>query len=137
MPITISCPCQAVKLEVTGDPLVCFLCHCDDCQTVHGAGYIPVALYRGEQVRVCEGELLAWKLKTTTRATCTRCGTRLFAEPAGGEIRTIVASLLPDGVFRPTFHVQCQHAARPVGDELPHFKGFPAAFGGSDERVAW
>jgi hypothetical protein len=48
-----------------------------------------------------------------------------------------IASLLPKGSFSPTFHIQCQHAVRPVRDDLPHFKGFPASFGGSDEKVTW
>jgi hypothetical protein len=33
--------------------------------------------------------------------------------------------------------MQCQHALLPVKDALPHFKGFPAAMGGSDERMPW
>jgi hypothetical protein len=45
--------------------------------------------------------------------------------------------LLPQGEFRPTFHVQCRFAVRPVSDELPHFKAMPARFGGSDEVVEW
>jgi hypothetical protein len=137
MPITIQCHCGDVKIELTGDPLACVYCHCDDCQTVHGAAYLPAAMYWARQTRIVTGEPLRWKLKRTTRATCRQCGTRLFAEPADMSIRTITAYLLPAGIFRPTFHIQCQHALLPVADDLPHFKGFPAIFGGSDECVSW
>jgi hypothetical protein len=134
---TVQCLCGAIKLELGGEPLACFYCHCDDCQAVHGAAYLPAALYRTAQTRIVAGEPARWKRKTTTRATCVACGTRVFAEPPGLEIRSITAYLLPEGVFRPTFHVQCQHALLPVNDDLPHFKGFPAMLGGSDEPVAW
>jgi hypothetical protein len=135
--ITIQCPCGAITIELTGEPVACFYCHCDDCQAVHGAAYLPAALYRHEQTRVVAGQPLLWKRRTTARGTCGACGTRLFAEPPDLEIRSITGYLLPKGVFRPTFHVQCQHALLPVSDDLPHYKGFPAMFGGSDERVPW
>ncbi|HEU4411411.1 MAG TPA: GFA family protein [Polyangiaceae bacterium] len=134
---TLQCLCGAITMELSGEPLACFYCHCDDCQAVHGAAYLPAAMYWTAQTRIVAGEPLRWKRRTTTRATCGACGTRLFAEPAGFEIRSISALLLPAGSFRPTFHVQCQHALLPVQDDLPHYKGFPAMFGGSDERMPW
>jgi hypothetical protein len=134
---TIQCPCGAVTMELTGDPLACVYCHCQGCQTAHGAAYLPAAMYRYEQTRILGGEPLLWCRTTTTRATCPRCGTRLFAEPPGQWLRSITAYLLPPGVFQPTLHMQCQDALLPVKDDLPHYKGFPALFGGSDELVAW
>jgi hypothetical protein len=133
----VQCPCGAVKLELTGAPLAHFYCHCDDCQAVHSAAYIPAVMYRVPQVRVVAGEPGLWKRKTTVRATCRECGTRVFAEPQGMGVRSIPASLLPPGLFQPTFHMQCQHAVLPVRDSLPHYKGFPAKFGGSDEQMPW
>ena len=52
-------------------------------------------------------------------------------------MRGVSGSLLPSGMFEPTFHNQCRFAVMPVKDDLPHFKGLPAAFGGSDETVEW
>jgi len=45
--------------------------------------------------------------------------------------------LLQKDSLQPTFHMQCQHAVRPIKGDLPHFKAFPAKFGGSDETVDW
>ena len=135
--ITIQCRCGAVRLELDGDPFLCVYCHCDDCQAVHGAAYLPAAMYRVEQTRLVAGEPTRWKLKATVRATCGACGTRLYAEPSDASLRSVTAYLLPPGVFRPAFHMQCQHALLPVVDDLPHYKGFPAMFGGSDEQVGW
>ncbi len=89
------------------------------------------------EVRVVAGEPSMWKLHTTLRATCRDCGTRVFAEPAGFGMRGVMATLLPEGLFEAQFHMQCQHARLPVADALPHFKGFPAAFGGSNDVVDW
>ncbi|WP_394834579.1 GFA family protein [Pendulispora rubella] len=115
----------------------CLYCHCDDCQRVHGGAYLPAAMYLTSQTSIVAGDPILWKLRTTERATCRSCGTRLFAEPPGFGVRSITASLLPEGVFRPAFHMQCQHAVRPIQDDLPHFKQFPAIFGGSDEKMLW
>jgi hypothetical protein len=134
---TIQCNCGAVRLELSGEPIAQAYCHCDDCQAAHGAAYVPVAIFRLPDVRVVAGDPLLWKLKTTPRATCRECGTRLFAEPPGLSIRGVMALLLPQGMFKPAFHMQCQHALLPVKDSLPHFKSFPAAFGGSDEQMPW
>ncbi len=65
------------------------------------------------------------------------CGTRQVAEVPDFGQRGVNALLLPPGVFRPPMHINCRYAVLPVKDDLPHFKGFPAKFGGSDETVAW
>jgi hypothetical protein len=64
-------------------------------------------------------------------------GTYLFSEIARVGMRSVSAYLLPKGEFNPQFHVQCQHAVLPVADNLPHYKGFPASFGGVEEFVDW
>lgn len=133
----IQCHCGAIRVELRGDPKAQFFCHCDECQAVHGAAYIPVAMYAADAVKVTRGSPNAWKLRATPRVTCAECGTRIFAEVPGIGVRAVTGSLLPKGMFRPTFHMQCQFAVRPINDDLPHFKGFPPQFGGSDEKVEW
>jgi hypothetical protein len=134
---TIACNCGKVKMELTGEPLAQAYCHCKDCQKVHSAAYIGVAMYPIAQTKIVAGEPLMWTLARTPRATCRDCGTRLWAEPVGLGIRGVLATLLPAGTFKPAFHIQCQDAMIPVKDTLPHFKAFPAAFGGSDDKVDW
>ena len=41
------------------------------------------------------------------------------------------ADLLPEGMFKPEFHVQCRYEDIPIRDGLPHYKGNPARFHGS------
>ncbi len=135
--IEIKCHCGAVRVEISGAPKAQFFCHCDDCQAVHGAAYIPVAMYSADRVKVTRGSPRAWQLRVTPRTTCPECGTRMFAEVPAIGVRGVNGFLLPKGTFEPTFHMQCQFAVRPVKDDLPHFKSFPAEFGGSNEMVDW
>ena len=39
--------------------------------------------------------------------------------------------------FNPQLHIMCKDALMPVEDGLPHFAGFPANLGGTDEKVNW
>jgi hypothetical protein len=133
----IECRCGAVRIELSAPPLVQFFCHCDDCQAVHGAAYVPESVYPADAVRVVGGQMLTWKLKRNPRFTCSACGTRLFIDVVSRGIRGVNGTLLPAGEFRPAFHMHCRFAVNPIEDALPHFKGLPARFGGSDETVDW
>lgn len=130
---SISCLCGSVKLQLHGEPQIQFYCHCDDCQAVHGAAYVGVALFPKSAVSVTHGELTAWTYKTMPRERCPICATQLLGRVPDSDVIGVKANLLPRGMFEPSFHIQCQHAVLPVKDELPHYKGFPAVFGGSAE----
>lgn len=132
----IECRCGATAVELLGDPIAMFYCHCADCQAVHSAAFVPVALYETPAVAVVRGQLLGWALRSTPRRTCARCGTRVFSEP-NPNVRGVMAVLLPEGTFKPTFHMHCDSALLPVRDELPHYSALPAKLGGADTFVAW
>lgn len=136
--IDTRCICSQSQLRIQGEPLTQLFCHCDDCQRAHGAAYVASAIYPAAAVEVTAGTPVPLTLKTTPRLRCASCGQHLFSEiAAAGGLRSVNAYLLPVGAFQPQMHVQCRHAVRPVVDALPHFAGFPPAFGGSDERVSW
>ena len=135
--VDITCLCGSVQLQLSGKPAAQFYCHCDDCQATSGGAYISVAVYPADAVSHTKGELVAWTLKTMPRKRCAICGTQVLAEVPGGKQIGIKANLLPTGVFKPTFHENCRYAVVPVADELPHYKGYPTEFGGTDDRVGW
>jgi hypothetical protein len=60
----------------------------------------------------------------------------MFAEP-NPQVRGVTATLLPVGVFRPTFHINCASALLPIVDGLPHYATLPARMGGADQFVDW
>jgi len=131
------CRCGTVEVEITSEPIAQFFCHCDDCQAVHGGAYAPESAYAADAVKVTRGDPMTWKLKRNPRFTCPDCGTRLFIDVLNLRVRGVNGFLLPQAQFKPTFHMQCQFAIRPVADDLPHYKSRPARFGGSDETMDW
>jgi len=132
----VRCACGVVEVQLTGEPMAQYLCHCDDCQAVHGKAY-PVALYPASAVSVMRGETGAFILKTTLRTKCSRCGTFLFAEVPGYPFRGLNGDLLPDGRFNPEFHAHCRYSAARIDDGLPHYKDTPVKFRGSGELMSW
>jgi hypothetical protein len=132
----VRCGCGVVEVQLTGEPMAQYVCHCDDCQAVHGKAY-PVALYPASAVSVTHGETGAFTLKTTPRTRCSRCGTYLFAEVPGYPFRGVNGDLLPERRFNPEFHVQCRYAVARIKDDLPHYKDTPAKFRGSGELMLW
>ena len=135
--LEVTCLCGAVHVRLSGEAGAQFYCHCDDCQASSGGAYVAVAVYPADAVSHIKGELACWTLKTMPRQRCAVCGTQVLAEVPGGEQIGIKANLLPAGVFKPTFHENCRYAVLPVVDGLPHYKGYPAEFGGTDETVGW
>jgi hypothetical protein len=129
---TIQCSCGAVEMQLTGKPVMQYFCHCD----VHGKAY-PMSLYPAPAVSVVRGDTVVFILRTSPRTKCERCGTYLFAEVPGYSVRGVNADLLPEGMFNPEFHIQCRYAAAPIQDALPHYKGTPARFRGTDELMQW
>ena len=137
MKARVQCLCGAVKLAIDGEPLAQFYCHCDDCQAVSGGAYVSVAVFPSKAVHVVQGEPATWVYKTLRRKKCAACGTHLLAEVPGTDMVGVKANVLPQGMFKAQFHINCRYAVLPVRDELPHYKSFPAIFGGSDETVDW
>lgn len=137
MKVEIQCLCGAVKVAIDGEPIAQFYCHCDDCQAVSGGAYVAVAVFPSRAAQVVQGEPATWVYKTLRRKKCAACGTQLMAEVPGTDLIGVKANLLPEEMFKPEFHINCQYAVLPVRDNLPHFKSFPAKFGGSDETVGW
>lgn len=135
--VEVQCRCGTIELRISGEPIAQCYCHCDDCQSAHGAAYVPAALYPAQAVEVTRGEPIPMVVKATQRMRCATCGTYLFSKIASVGLRSVGGFLLPEGEFKPQFHVQCQYAVLPVVDNLPHYKGFPASFGGADELVSW
>ncbi|MGJ3245169.1 MAG: hypothetical protein ACFE0I_03740 [Elainellaceae cyanobacterium] len=96
-----------------------------------------MAVYPIDAVKVVQGALKTWTLKSLPRQCCAVCGTHVMANVPGLEQCGIKANLLPPGAFKPDFHLHCRYAVLPVRDDLPHFKDSPASFGGSDKTVTW
>jgi len=135
--LDLTCRCGAIHLEIEAEPIAQVYCHCDDCRAAHAAAYVASAVYPAAAVRLVGAKPGVRAVKTTERLHCPAYGTHLLSEIPSAGLRSVNAFLLPAGVFQPTAHVQCHHAVAPIADTLPHYAGFPAAFGGDDSRVDW
>lgn len=133
----IRCLCGAIHLRLRDQPVAQFYCHCDDCQATHGASYVGVAVFPSDAVEVVQGETVSWTYKTLPRERCPTCGTFLIAQVPDSALTGVKANLLPPGMFKPEFHINCQYSVLPVVDDLPHFRSLPAGFGGDDHVVGW
>jgi hypothetical protein len=135
--IETQCRCGDVSLSIAGDAIAHVYCHCSDCQCAHSAAYALNVVYPAHAVTVIHGTPASTAVKATPRMRCSACGTHLFTEVESVGLRSVNAYLLPAGSFAPQCHIHCADAVLPVIDDLPHYRGLPASFGGSDERVAW
>lgn len=133
----VQCPCGAVTLSMSGEPVGQVFCHCDDCQRAHSAAYVARAIYPRDAVKVAKGETRRWKNRVRDMVICASCGAHLYGEHEKNPFRGVNASLLPPGAFKPEAHLHCRHAVAPVTDGLPHFRDIPAPYGGSGELVGW
>ncbi|QUS39779.1 aldehyde-activating protein [Tardiphaga alba] len=132
----LSCPCNAVQIRLSADPISHFWCHCADCQTVHGAAYVAEAIYPADGVELVSGDTTTFTLKRTPRVNCAKCSTRVLIELPEIGMRSVSGYLLKEA-FAPTLHIHCSSAVAPVKDGLPHYANMPAAFGGDDKLVDW
>lgn len=135
--IDIRCLCGSVQARLTEEPLAQFYCHCDDCQAVSGGAYVALAMFPLAALSVLRGETVAFTLRSMSRERCGACGTLLFARLPAQDACVVKADLLPTVMRKPEFHMQCRYSVLPVKDDLPHYSGVPARFGGSDELVGW
>ena len=131
------CACGTVVLELSDEPLAQVYCHCDDCQRAHGAAYVPRAIFARSAVSVRSGKTKAWLNRTRTMIICAACGSHLYGEQDGSPFRGVNASLFPAGKFTPSAHFHCHYAVAPVLDALPHYRDFPADYGGTGEMIGW
>ena len=131
------CHCGGVRYEVAADPLDAKLCHCRDCQRLHGAPMQWAAIFRKQDVRLTRGESLLRFYHAPTgrrrrvlpcKVSCDTCSTliadegrnmwlafpTLFEFAARGEIPV---------AFRPSCHIFYQMRVMNVADTLPKWAG--------------
>ena len=81
------CHCGHIAFEADVDPEQVLLCHCTDCQTLHGSAFSVVVPAEANSFRLRSGEP-TYYVKTADsgnrrrQAFCPRCGTRIYSAPA-------------------------------------------------------
>jgi hypothetical protein len=111
LPLTGGCQCGNVTYELSGLPVVFYLCHCTECQKQSSSAF-------GESLQVRKADLaITGNYKTYTRSSdsgfplrcdfCPDCGTRLFHRRDNrSEVLNIKAGTLNDTTWlKPAGHI--------------------------------
>jgi hypothetical protein len=132
------CACGQVSFEVHGEALAQVYCHCRSCQLAHAAPVVAAALFRAASFSFA-GEVARVKITdsphATSRASCARCGTKVFNEPPP-PVRAIFPSLCAArDWFSPSMHLHWRDRIVDVADALPRFLDLPTELGGTGEKA--
>jgi hypothetical protein len=131
------CQCGLVRYEVAADPVDAKLCHCRDCQVLHGAPMQWAAIFHKRDVRFVAGveELRFYNsaLKRRERVlpckvSCGVCGTPIADE--GRNMWLAFPSLFDFGsppavpaAFRPSAHIFYGSHVVEVEGRVPRWSG--------------
>src|SRR3954452_19708870 len=103
-----ACFCEAVEIEVTGEPNAMGYCHCRSCRSWSGGPVNAFTLWPPNAVRVVAGaEHLATYSKNpfSERQYCAKCGGHLMANHPTIGLVDVFAATLPGLKFVPGVHV--------------------------------
>ncbi len=131
------CHCGAVCYEVRDDPVDAKICHCRDCQTLHGAPMQWAAIFHKRDVRFTagvdrlrffNGALSLRERVLPCKVSCSVCGTPIADE--GRNMWLAFPTLFDFGTpprvpdaFRPSCHIFYGMRVADVLDDLPKWSG--------------
>jgi len=111
------CECEAIRYQLTSDPITVYACHCTDCQTATGASFAlsmyvdrdAVELLRGEP-KLREFDLSDGRVRRAW--VCAACGTALWGKNRKlPELLNLQPGTLDDtSWFRPVGHIWARSA---------------------------
>jgi hypothetical protein len=111
------CLCEAVRYEVTAEPIMLYACHCSDCQTSTGSAFVLAMRLPAGSAAITRGPAKSFvrpradgRKKNIVR--CTECLTALWSEslPAA-DYMTVYAGTLDDSPkLIPDGHIWTQDA---------------------------
>lgn len=134
------CFCGAVKIEVSGEPAVAGICHCESCQKWHAAPIAAFALWPKDSVRITQGEDILGTFNKTgesARRWCTQCGSNVLNEKPQMDMVVVYAPVLAPSkmIARPSLHLFYEERALDINDGLPKYADVPEQFGGSGRQI--
>jgi hypothetical protein len=129
-----ACFCDAVKFEVSGEPVAMGYCHCESCRHWSAGPVNAFTLWPSNALKVTRGaDKIGTYSKTPAsfRKWCKLCGGHLFTDHPGWGLVDIYAALLPQLAFSPGVHVHYQESVLHIHDGKPKMKDLPQEMGGS------
>lgn len=143
---SVACTCRAVEIELSGEPILVSICHCDDCQRgsaqiegLPGApkildpyGGSPYVLYRKDRIKLLRGRdlLMDQRIegeKNTRRVVAACCNSPFFLDFEPGHWVSVYQQRFDPPV--PPARMRVQTRFMPPGklpdDGLPLHRGYP------------
>lgn len=129
-----SCACGACVVEVSGEPLARYICHCLICQSLFKDGYCDSTAWPAAAVRLLRGDQLNFSRHrkmppAINRGICRKCDT-----PVVGMMRAapfVSLAFVPAANFpsqttlpRPFGHIFYHRRQQDVDDTLPKISGY-------------
>src|SRR4029453_4747082 len=133
------CFCEALQLEVSGEPEAMGYCHCRSCRSWSGGPVNAFSLWKPEAVKGTSGAAHLANFQKTAfsrRQYCAKGGGHLMTDHPTIGLVDVFAATIPSLKFAPGFHINHPGTVLPMKDGLPKLKDFPAEFGGSGEVLA-
>jgi hypothetical protein len=127
------CPCGAARIEVSGDPIVRFLCHCRICQEVFKGPCSDVTVFRAAAVTVPERKALRFRRyrppPALNRGICAECGAPVVGFMGSGALALFgfVPSRnfsRPEELPRPARRLFYDRRVADVADSIPRLEGY-------------
>lgn len=125
------CFCGAIRYEISSDPKVVTLCHCNDCRRSAGAPMVAWAMFPDASLTVTKGHPKTINSsRSAMRSFCADCGTGLFyrnSEILPGIVDVQSATLDNPDALPPMFQIQVAERLSWMKHihELPEFERFP------------
>ena len=130
MDTTGECRCGRVKMALTAEPFLTFMCHCDGCQKMMASAFSLTAKVAAEGFRVVAGEPVLGGLQTgPAHYYCPHCKSCLFSKLPGQEDVVNLRMTLFEGLktYRPFIEVFLCEKLPWVQPSAPHqFERAPA-----------
>jgi hypothetical protein len=129
MSYSCQCPCGATCMEVLGEPILRFYCHCTICQQQYDAPFVDVTLLKLNDLKLSADQTVSYtrhkRFGAVDRGRCTHCDKPIVATMGEGEKGyAFVAArnyLKPAALPPPTMHVFYGTRVDDVADELPKY----------------
>ena len=122
------CLCGAIRVEIAGEFLHAYYCHCSRCRRASASSFATNGFVRTEDLRVVAGEQALGVIETSPgvfRHFCTCCGSQLFNRNEHvPQIRSVRLGVIDgDPGIRPSMHIFVGSKApwTQIADGLPTF----------------
>ena len=132
-PFSGGCVCQAVRYDVSAEPLAVMNCHCRACQYASGGSHTTAVVVPRAAFRLTKGTPKRYSSKGDSgrevhRFFCGECGSPLFSEPPNELIYVVKAATLDDPSWlkpRGALYVSEAQPWAPIDSGLPIFEKMP------------